>query len=111
MLTPLYRRIGGIHWIAIGRLRVSLCLTRPVRPTEPRRGWLMLPAAALAATSCSPTMTTLEDDTAAQWSLIVTGKSGNEYVVDRFASMSDCDAQIGAWDRTSGDMACVEQAQ
>lgn len=29
---PLYRRIGGIHWLALGRIRVSVCLTRPKPP-------------------------------------------------------------------------------
>ena len=26
-----YRKIGGIHWISIGRIRISFCLARRTR--------------------------------------------------------------------------------
>lgn len=30
-----YRKIGGIHWLAIGRLRFSFCVVRKPRPYKP----------------------------------------------------------------------------
>lgn len=47
-----YRKIGGIHWIAIGPLRLSFCITRKHKPTRPAR--IILPALAFAATACAP---------------------------------------------------------
>lgn len=37
----LYRKVGGIHWFAFGRLRVSVCLTKATREpaVNPRREW------------------------------------------------------------------------
>lgn len=29
-----YRKIGGIHWLAIGRLRISWCFKRAAQPQE-----------------------------------------------------------------------------
>lgn len=96
---PFYRKISGIHWLACGRWRVSVCRTRGPR-SEPRLGWLMLPAVALMA-SC----TTVEP--VASYTLVLTGQSGNEYVLDHGLTYNDCDAEIGAYDRTSGDVRCV----
>lgn len=28
MRCRFYRRIGGLHWIALGRLRLSFCITK-----------------------------------------------------------------------------------
>jgi hypothetical protein len=96
---PIYRKIGGIHWLALGRWRMSVCRTRTDAPS-PRLGWLMLPACALMA-SCA----TIEP--VASYALVLTGQSGNEYVLEHGLSASDCDAEIGAYDRTSGDVRCV----
>lgn len=27
-----YRKIGGMHWLALGRLRISWCVTRKLAP-------------------------------------------------------------------------------
>lgn len=29
MTLLFHRKIGGIHWFALGRVRISICLTRP----------------------------------------------------------------------------------
>ena len=31
----IYRKIGGIHWFAIGRIRIAICAAR--RPSKPLR--------------------------------------------------------------------------
>lgn len=31
-----YRKIGGMHWLALGRLRVSWCVTKPKACPWPR---------------------------------------------------------------------------
>lgn len=31
-----YRKIGGIHWLSIGRLRISWCIKRQSWPELPR---------------------------------------------------------------------------
>jgi len=93
---PLYRKIGGIHWLALGAWRVSVCRTRTNVPA-PRLGWLMLPMVALTA-ACAPQ---------ASYALVLTGHSGNEYVLDHGMTYNDCDAEIGAYDRASGDVRCV----
>lgn len=28
--TPLYRKVGGLHFVRLGRLQFSFCLCRPV---------------------------------------------------------------------------------
>lgn len=33
-MTSTYRKIGGIHWLALGRLRLSFCLTKAQRIPE-----------------------------------------------------------------------------
>jgi hypothetical protein len=27
-----YRKIGGLHWLSIGRLRISWCVVKPIYP-------------------------------------------------------------------------------
>ncbi len=34
-----YRKIGGIHWLRLGRFRIAFCITRP-RPIVPRTIWM-----------------------------------------------------------------------
>lgn len=26
---PSYRKVGGLHWISIGRIRIAFCITKP----------------------------------------------------------------------------------
>jgi len=34
---PFHRKIGGIHWFALGRVRISVCLVRPsAAPSQPQ---------------------------------------------------------------------------
>lgn len=42
-----YRKIGGLHWLAIGRLRVAFCIIkrRPLAPTYPDTHYRPLPRA------------------------------------------------------------------
>lgn len=94
---PFYRKIGGIHWLSLGRWRMSVCRTRPTDAPAPRLGWLMLPVVALVA-GCAPQ---------ASYALVLTGMSGAEYVLDHGMTLQDCDAEIGAYDRDSGDVRCV----
>jgi hypothetical protein len=31
----IYRKIGGLHWLAFGRLRIAFCIVKP-KPRMPR---------------------------------------------------------------------------
>lgn len=58
---PLYRKIGGIHWIALGRWRISVCRTRATAPApRPVRLAPLVIAAAVAA--CVPSGTWSDTD-------------------------------------------------
>jgi hypothetical protein len=32
-----YRKIGGLHWLFLGRIRIAFCLVRKPTTTNPRR--------------------------------------------------------------------------
>ena len=31
-----YRKIGGLHWLAIGRLRIAFCIVKQKQPSLPK---------------------------------------------------------------------------
>lgn len=69
----IYRKIGGIHWFRIGRVRIAFCLShqgaaRPLTPNQPAKPALtprrkqQRPQAALTKTKPSPYDITYTDD-------------------------------------------------
>lgn len=49
-----HRKIGGIHWFTIGRLCISVCITKPKRVAKPKRQLTLVAAGATASRPALP---------------------------------------------------------
>lgn len=112
--TPLHRKIGGIHWFALGRYRLSLCRVRKAAKPRP----VLLPALVFAAGTLTAggcgnsTWTSLPatEAPAPTWAVILTVQNGNEYVVDHGLTLEDCREAI-ADGSDWPDGACVQEPE
>jgi hypothetical protein len=91
----IYRKIGGIHWLAIGNVRISICRKHGAANTGKRDFANCIAVAAIGAAIGLATVQAPEPkpNPVPTYRLTMEANDGNLYVMDHGLTLSDC---IGA---------------